>query len=160
MLHTPRYYLTRIKERKIVSKVFLLFNMDKRTPHPKIRETHTSENSWGTAIICIKPGVHLIVMTAKKSVGGHSDQMDTPLAPTTPTVTTIPATTISGIRSGFTPAIASAFATIVNDRNDHTDTVQRSPKTRTTATPPKVDCRSVSFHADFDFAPTGTIEWA
>ena len=78
--------------------------MDKRTPHPKMSETHTLENSWGTAI-CIKPGVHLIFMTAKKSVSGHSDQMDTPLVPTTPTITMIPATAISGVRSGFTPAI-------------------------------------------------------
>ena len=72
-----------------------------------------------------KPHVHLIVTIAtiaEKSVSNHSDQMDTSLL-TIPTIVTI---AIAGIRSGPILAIASAIVTIVNDRNDHMDTGQRS----------------------------------
>ena len=86
--------------------------------------------------------------------------MDTLLVPTSPSIITIPATAVCRIRSGIIPAIASAIAKIANDRNDHTDTVQQLQTTRMTATSPKGDCSSVSFHADFGFAPTEMIEWA
>ena len=49
------------------------------------------------------PGVHFIVKIvtiAEKSVSDHSDQMDTSLL-TIPTIVTIPAITIAGIRSGL-----------------------------------------------------------
>ena len=71
-----------------------------------------------------KPGVHLIVTIAtiaEKSVRHHSGQMEPSLL-TTPMIIMIVTITIAGIGSGSIPAIV----TIVNDRNDHMDTGQRS----------------------------------
>ena len=78
--------------------------------------------------------------------------MDTSLL-TIPTIVTIVTIAIAGIGSGSIPAIASAIVTIVNDRNDHMDTGQRSQAIRTIVIFPKVHCSTCSFHIDFDFAP-------
>ena len=67
----------------------------------------------------LKPGVHWIVTIVAIAEKFVSDQMDTSLL-------AISAIAISGIGLGSIPAIASAIVTIVNDRNDHMDTSQRS----------------------------------
>ena len=76
----------------------------------------------------VKPGVHLIVTIftiAEKAVSDDSDQMDTSLL-MMPTIVTIIAIAIAIAIAGIGSGSISAIVTIVNDRNDHMGTVQRS----------------------------------